>query len=125
MNMNNFENPKDIINKEDLATEEKIAPIENARTAQEKLDEIKIDMEKLKTLQKEISNKIDQGINNLSDDIVNRDYSIYQEKEMALRLLQDESTSISLKIYDKIEEFQFLFSAINKVKNLDQSSRQN
>jgi len=120
--MNNFENPRDIINKEGLASEEKIAPIENAKVAQEQLSEIKSDFVKSKVLQKEISDKIDKYINDLSDAMKSQEH--YQ-KELELHELQAELTSIIFRIEDKIEQLKFILSAMNKIKDLNQISTQN
>ncbi|NCN22301.1 hypothetical protein GW758_02095 [Candidatus Falkowbacteria bacterium] len=122
MKMNNFENPRDIINKEGLASEEKIAPIENAKVAQEQLSEIKSDFVKSKVLQKEISDKIDKYINDLSDAMKSQEH--YQ-KELELHELQAELTSIIFRIEDKIEQLKFILSAMNKIKDLNQISTQN
>ena len=122
MKMNNFENPRDIINKEGLASEEKIAPIENAKVAQEQLSEIKSDFVKSKVLQKEISDKIDKYINDLSDAMKSQEH--YQ-KELELHELQAELTSIIFRIEEKIEQLKFILSAMNKIKDLNQISTQN
>lgn len=121
--MNKFENPQDIINKNVLANEEKIAPRENAKIVQEQFSEIKSDIVKLKTLQKEISNKIDKHIDKLSGNTID-DTDQYPEG-MSLRGLQAESNSVSLKIEDKIKELELIFGAMDKVKNLSQLSTKN
>ncbi len=120
--MNKFENPQDIINKETLVDAEKLAPTENAKIAQEQLSEIKNSIAELKIYQKKVSNKIDEYIDNLSDAIESQEHYQIESK---LHDLQAESTSISLKIEDKITQLQLIVSSMNKIKDLDQSSMQN
>lgn len=120
MNMNNFENPKDIIN-EGALTQEKIAPKENIKIAQEKFMEIKNDIEKLKTLQNEILAKMDKHFDNLSGN-TSDDIDRYPEAA-SLRDLQVESTSISLKIEDKIKELDPVLREMEKVRDLSQISK--
>ncbi len=120
--MNKFEKPQDIINKETLADAEKLAPTENVKIAQEQLSEIKNSIAELKISQKEVSDKIDKHINGLSDVIKSQEH--YQI-ESELHDLQAKSTSISLKIEDKITQLQLIISSMNKIKDLDQPSLKN
>ena len=120
--MSKFETFDDIINREGLPVEEKIAPVESVKFAQEQINEIKSDITALRISQKKISDEIDKQINSLSDSIKGQEH--YQ-KEIKIRDLQTDSTIIGLKIEDRLERIQSILSTLDQIKDLSQIAKKN
>ncbi|MBN2853956.1 hypothetical protein JXK06_00235 [Patescibacteria group bacterium] len=114
MDINNFENPKNIIDKVSLVDAEKIAPIENAKTFREEMLKLKEELNFLRKKQKELADELDKEIDLIDENRVNYNY-----EESHIFHLQSELMDIITDIDIRMEKIKNIKTGSLDLNNMD------
>lgn len=119
MNINNFENPKDIIDRETLVDAEKIAPADTVYTLKEKINQTKESLKSLRKSELVLSNKIIDLIAGLDD------FSNYTKNVLEITKLQDNLATVKFNIDKELDSLKNFNVFNNKLQEFDGLERKN